>query len=57
MHLFRGSIRLVPVFLPGVLCLSKHVTPDCNKSKWLAIYNPGWGTVGLEKFGSCCIDT
>lgn len=57
MHFFHGSIRLIPLFLPGVLCLSKHVTLDSNKSKWLASYNHGWGPVELEKFRSCCIDT
>lgn len=57
MHLFHGCIRLIPLFLHEVLCLSQHVTLDSNKPKWLASYNPGWGPVGLEKFGSCCIDT
>ena len=54
MHVLLGSVRLVPPFLPGVLYLSKHTTLDC---KWLASYNPGWETLGLEKCGSCCIDT
>lgn len=56
MHVLFGSVRLVSPFLPGVLCLSKHTMLDSNKSKWLASYNSGWETVGLKKFGSCCID-
>lgn len=57
MHLFHGGIRLIPLFLHEVLCLSQHVTLDSNKPKWLVSYNPGWGPVGLEKLGSFCIDT
>lgn len=51
MHLLLGSVRLVPLFLPGVLCLSKHVILDFKKSKWLASYNPGWDSMGWRNSG------
>ena len=51
MYLLLGRVRLVPLFLPGVLCLSKQATLDSKRSYWPASYNPGWDIVGLEKLG------